>query len=387
MFILITNPKSLQFKTLNNREPLGRMLYSTHIRFLVFAKRKIEIAQVFIDNLKIGQAKQHEDSPLFVLEWRARDFEKGVHVLKVIVEDSEGNMATNLIEFSLDNSIKTFKILPSLILMNDHIYFTRLAFYSVTISLISIMFFFRFNRKRFVVSFIPCNLVRTIVLGYFRRFALLTSIDYIFWMLVFSTAYVAVGPWFLGEILEDNLGVCFIWGIYVNGAFLNVDFQYIFGFFHMLFFQLPLIFHLSFQIETRFLTINFQPSEIESSNLSVKASLFNSFKLCIKSLFSSIWANFSFAIMVSFCFVQMYDFYLSYSTYALILCPLKTWMLIASIYLRNKCANLNANDFEKFLHDPASKYNTVYSTKAAKLSEAEYVFDNNKPDKGITKLN
>jgi hypothetical protein len=62
-------------------------------------------------------------------------------------------------------------------------------------------------------------------------------------------------------------------------------------------------------------------------------------------------------------------------------------MLIVSIYLRNKCANLNANDFEKFLHDPASKYNTVYSTKAAKLSETEYVFDNNKPDKGITKLN
>jgi hypothetical protein len=317
------------------------------------------------------------------LEWKAKDYEFGVHVLKVIVEDSDGKLATHSIEFSLDNSVKSFKFLPSLILMNDHIYFTRLFFYSITISIISIMLFFRFNRKRFVVSFIPCNLIRTVILGYFRRFALLSSIDYIFWMLIFSTVYVAVGPWFVGEILENSLGLCFVWGIYVNGAFLNVDFQYIFGSFHMLFFQLLLIFHLSFQIETRFLTINFHQESETSSNLSPQ----NSFKLYIKKFLPSLWANFSFLFLVSFCLLQMYDFYLSYSFYAIIFCPLKTWMLIVSIYLRNKCANLNANDFEKFLHDPASKYNTVYLTNAAQLSESEYVFDNNKQEKEVTKLN
>ena len=135
MYILITNPKSLQFKVLSNREPLRRMFYSSHIRFLVFAKQKIETAQVFVDNLKIGQAKQQQNSPLFALEWKAKDYEYGVHVLKVIVEDSDGKLATHSIEFSLDNSVKSFKFLPSLILMNDHIYFTRLFFYSIIIYL------------------------------------------------------------------------------------------------------------------------------------------------------------------------------------------------------------------------------------------------------------
>ena len=52
-------------------------------------------------------------------------------------------------------------------------------------------------------------------------------------------------------------------------------------------------------------------------------------------------------------------------------------MLLASVYLRNKCANLGASDFDKFLNDlSVSKLNTVYSTKAAQLvtSEADSVF-------------
>jgi hypothetical protein len=41
------------------------------------------------------------------------------------------------------------------------------------------------------------------------------------------------GPWFVGEILEDHYGICFAWGIYVKNIMLNVDFQYVAGFFHV----------------------------------------------------------------------------------------------------------------------------------------------------------
>ena len=225
--------------------------------------------------------------------------------------------------------------------------------------------------------------MRTVVLGYFRRFALLASIDYIFWMLIFSTIYVVVGPWFVGEMLENELGFCFLWGIYVKGYFLNVDFQYIVGSIHMLFFQILLILHLSQHIETRFLTISFQA---DSQTTSSSDDKHDSPILCIKNVLAKLWQNFSFVFMVLFCVVQMYDFYLSYSIYALLFCPLKTWMLAISFYLRNKCASLNANDFEKFLHDPASKYNTVYSAKASQLNASDSLFDCDSSEKEMTKL-
>ena len=70
LFILITNPKDIQFKTTNKREPLNRMTFSSHIRFLVFSEFQILSAKVFIDDVKIGSAIQPKpDKPLYVLKW------------------------------------------------------------------------------------------------------------------------------------------------------------------------------------------------------------------------------------------------------------------------------------------------------------------------------
>lgn len=66
-----------------------------------------------------------------------------------------------------------------------------------------------------------------------RRFALLCSINQVFWYLFLSILYLPFGPWFIGEILKDYYGVCFAWGIFVNKQFLKVDFQYAFGLIHV----------------------------------------------------------------------------------------------------------------------------------------------------------
>lgn len=86
IFVLITNPKSLQFKTKNNREPLHRVKYSTHIRFLVFSKHAVLSAKVFINDISVGKARQHNSSELFVLEWNPKLYSNGVHKINIVVQ-------------------------------------------------------------------------------------------------------------------------------------------------------------------------------------------------------------------------------------------------------------------------------------------------------------
>jgi len=90
LFILITNPKHIQFKSSDSREPLRRMRFSTHIRFLVFAKHTIKSAHVYIDDTLIGKANRivNSETPLFVLKWNPYLYASGVHKLKIVVQVS-----------------------------------------------------------------------------------------------------------------------------------------------------------------------------------------------------------------------------------------------------------------------------------------------------------
>lgn len=87
LYILITNPKNIQFKALKNREPLHRMRTSTHIRVLIFSKNPVLSVKVLIDDVNVGQAKRASpDGPLYSLEWNPYQYKTGVHKIKVVVE-------------------------------------------------------------------------------------------------------------------------------------------------------------------------------------------------------------------------------------------------------------------------------------------------------------
>lgn len=86
MYVLITNPKDVQFKTTNNREPLHRSRTSSHVRFLVFSKFTIISAKVYIDDVLLGDAKQVDASPLFALKWDPSAYAKGLHKLKIVIQ-------------------------------------------------------------------------------------------------------------------------------------------------------------------------------------------------------------------------------------------------------------------------------------------------------------
>ena len=74
---------------------------------------------------------------------------------------------------------------------------------------------------------------RTFLLTVLRRLSLVSSIPFVMWSLVATTTYAALGPWFVGELISGHYGVCFMWGVWVNGHLLQYDVQYTTGCMHV----------------------------------------------------------------------------------------------------------------------------------------------------------
>lgn len=85
--------------------------------------------------------------------------------------------------------------------------------------------------------------------------------------------------------------------------------------------------------------------------------------LCIK-FFNSLWINLPFVVLVLVALLQIYDLNRSYAVVAMLVCPIKTWMLGIAFYLRYKCLNLNINDFNKFIDTSKYRHSITHSNQS-----------------------
>ena len=128
LFVLITNPKDVQFKASAQREPLARMRYSTHVRALIFAKHLILSAKVYVDGELIGSAfRVQPNKPLFVCKWEAAKYRRGTHKLVLVVQDANNNVEIVSQQFSLNAAtLKDFGLFQNFILLGDQIAFVNI---------------------------------------------------------------------------------------------------------------------------------------------------------------------------------------------------------------------------------------------------------------------
>lgn len=47
--------------------------------------------------------------------------------------------------------------------------------------------------------------------------------------LLFFFLNIKLGPWFVGHIIDQSIGVCFVWGIFLAGTFLPGGLTYFAG--------------------------------------------------------------------------------------------------------------------------------------------------------------
>lgn len=87
IYVLITNPKNMQFKSERERA-FKRSKYSTNIRLLVFAKFKVKSVKIYIDGVFVGDAHRSDDVnvPLYLLKWNPNNYVNDKHAIKAVVE-------------------------------------------------------------------------------------------------------------------------------------------------------------------------------------------------------------------------------------------------------------------------------------------------------------
>lgn len=148
----------------------------------------------------------------------------------------------------------------------------------------------------------------------------------------------------------------------------------------MIVFQFFLMFHLSYQIEHRFLHLDSNSNNERRCSSSTKTSL----AVCLfKKSAMAILRNISFIILLLHAASNLIDIYKFYSWPAILICPLKLWSPLIAIYLRHKCVRLSVGDFERFVIDSplSQRSRTTHAMETREnLTEAQQLLEqNNQP--------
>lgn len=309
--VLVTNPKDALFAVPQN-EPVGRMAFSTHVRVLAFSPDAMEEVSFKVDD---GEWKslEHVRGPLFVAPWDPSSHARGLRTITVRAKDGAGREETVSQHFSLDGSSLHFGIMPRLLLMSNLLMIVQ-ALFGVTVALAvaplcivravhHLQKVGRMRRRRWHGGPFQCVL---------RRLWLVSTLDRFYYPLVFMTLYVPFGPWLIGEVLEGRVGVIFSWGMYVKGAFLPEGMTYVFGIIHIWTFNLMVLLAVSHCADCRYqrLTTGRTPS-----------------------VAGHAWCHLPMVAVVSLNAYAAYVTWLAYGTIAFFVGPLKTWSLVASVYV------------------------------------------------------
>ncbi|KAM3919292.1 transmembrane protein 62 [Leptodactylus fuscus] len=322
--ILITNPKSALY-TNPAEEPLQRIRHSTHIRILIFSLDPITSVKVFIDGNEVGDAV-HSSGPLYVLEWMAEKYKTGLHEIKVKVKDAAERSRSRSHLFSLeDDAAVSFSIFPSLILLTDHYVVSQVLFILIVLSQLILLIVYRF-RRRTVLRGPP---------GYFTLCSfsmhVLSKNNTFFYAILLLNLYTAVGPWFIGEIIDGHMGACFAFGVVVAGHFLEGSLTYMVGISQMVFFNIPVTLYLCWCLLLRCKGFGFFSHLKQSRKI-----------VCIP-------VHFFMFLLLAWQIYSVFFLMLTYGTLATFLSPMKLWLVVAALILGRRVWVFNSAELRSYI--------------------------------------
>uniref|UniRef100_A0A8C2YDG4 Transmembrane protein 62 n=1 Tax=Coturnix japonica TaxID=93934 RepID=A0A8C2YDG4_COTJA len=299
--VLITNPKSSLYSS-SFHEPLVKILYSTHIRILAFSPAAITSVAVYIDGVHLGNAHQ-ASGPLYVLKWSPKNYSEGAHQIDVTVQDAAGRIITQSHIFSMEeNRPLRFGFWPSVILLTDH-----------------------------YVLFIFLNcclyLEKPGLLG-LTSFSLhvFSKINTFYYSVLVLNLYTALGPWFVGELIDGQVGACFSFGVFVGGSFLRGGLTYVVGILQMLFFNVPLMAYLCWCLFLR-----------------CKGHSFCSHIHHVRRLLV-VLIHLAMTLLLAWQVYSCYFLQRTYGTLAFVLSPMRTWLVPLTSFLIFKTWTFQSSD-------------------------------------------
>uniref|UniRef100_A0A8C0BGR9 Transmembrane protein 62 n=1 Tax=Buteo japonicus TaxID=224669 RepID=A0A8C0BGR9_9AVES len=322
--VLITNPKSFLYSS-SAHEPLVKILYSTHIRILAFSPSVIISVKVYIDRVHLGNAHQ-VSGPLYVLKWSPQNYSEGFHHIEVTVQDASGRISTRSHIFAMEENLSLrFGFWPSVILLTDHYVlvrtFIRLLFVEdENIRLIAI-------EKQERSHFPQLTTVSRSTKGHVKK-------GHVY--IVFPDGAVCLvsslsGPWFVGELIEGQVGACFSFGVFVGGSFLQGGLTFVVGILQMLFFNLPLMAYLCWCLLLR-----------------CQGHSFRSHIRHVRCLVA-VLVHLVMALLLAWQVYSCYFLQRTYGTLAFFLSPMRMWLVVLTSALIYKTWTLRPAELRTYI--------------------------------------
>lgn len=239
---LMTNPKQAEH-LMPKYEPVGRVFNSTHIRVIAFSNVSIDKVEVSIDDRQT-MTLDHVEGPLYVKKWNPSEFESSLHTAKIVVTDSEGKTKSYTQSFSFDNEYEDFTLGAKMLL---RIYFktgVMTIFFFIVTACVLPMVLLRFVTYKHQDTPIKRHYKGTLL----YNLHLLSNIDRLFWVLVIIPIWMAIGPHFIGYLVDEAIGACFVWGVLIDGTFVHTGITYNVGSIFLLLVHIPTLIILSSQV-------------------------------------------------------------------------------------------------------------------------------------------
>ncbi|XP_021929537.1 transmembrane protein 62-like isoform X2 [Zootermopsis nevadensis] len=189
--VLVTNPKHALF-IIPTREPLQRILQSTHIRVLGFSLSPIESVEVKVDD-GVWQHCTHIRGPLYVHPWDPNLFATGIHEIHVLIKDKAGREKVITQPFSLDGTQMSFRLFPRLVLMsNISLVFQFLFGTMLTVCILPLCILKYLHKLVKAEKLHKPRLSVCFFQNWVRKLWILSTVDRVFYPLVLYALYLTV---------------------------------------------------------------------------------------------------------------------------------------------------------------------------------------------------
>jgi len=309
--VLPTYPKDSRYM-MSGKEDYADYHRNT-IRVLVFSDVPITRVTIAVDGQDPLEALQADTGPLYTLPWDATKYANGLHKLFVTALDQNNRSKVFEQQFALDpteaeqvdNSFPNF-VLRSSFSTLFHVLFllTLLGNLCTALSLKMLYFCAQTNR----LSPKQLTYLRSCAkFCLFRKLFLVCSYNKIFLPLLSFAAYMAVGPWVVGSLIEGHNGAVFAWGVLVSGQMVHSQVPFGYYWLHFAFIHPVVVLVIGHVLDCRNLVLT----------NSLKSSKVAHVSFCGCLLF-----------VVMFSIYFSITFWLQFGIMGFVLGPLKTWSYI-----------------------------------------------------------
>lgn len=295
---------------------------------MIFSLSKPTAVSVTVDYFLLLTCKPAKNRPssaplsayLFVCTWNPTDIFPGLHQIEAKVVCEDGSITAHSHPFSVDGLRAANSLQASFFLLGDVQQVVRsifLIFYCFTLLLLLSPFFIELFIPRFMFFGIPFLVISSV--------QAISSRPGIHRLLILYVILMLISPWFVGELVEGQIGFFSVHGVVTGGRLFPTPFGFVAGIFQLVLAVWPLMIFLGLRLSVQVRTA--MSLSVANGTRALPFSLIRFPGLCPMALCVYIY----FLVSVLWSVQSCWEVYATYGLMAFLLSPIKLGFLALTL--------------------------------------------------------